>query len=392
MHKYALLSLVLVGSLLANAQTYSRQEIGVAASGISGTPSPNSEIENPTHHFYPGPSGRYTWNLSPSLALEGDVSFHFRDENHFSTAKNGDLLMVAGIKAGWRGKTIGVFGYVKPGFMWFPSGIEELFPVHQFFSVGHFALQEGATFEYYPTQRLIIRADVGQTLVSQFEKTNLHTNEEYSYLAGAIDDHLNLSVGANYRLGELREEAEPVPRSAPAEVGILFPLQLRKHLEYEQVQADSGAGAWLSAPVWRYVSLDASGFYLPADDHTYNPQDGGPAAEVYGGVKAGIRRDHMGYFAKVRPGFIEFDHGLAALNQTGSSTFSVYSRHVTDFALDTGAVLEVYPSTHTLLRIDAGNAFIHYHGANIGVNNGSQYSPPLHQSSILLTFGAGWRF
>jgi hypothetical protein len=377
----------------AGAQSYSRQEVGVGASAVSNTPITwTADGPVSSYHVFAGPLARYTWNLSPSLALEGDVSFHFANRNYFSGANDGDLLVAGGMKAGWRGKRFGVFEEFKPGVTWYHNGIEEVYPVVKYFDVGYFTLQQGAVLEYYPSRRLIWRLDAGQRLLAQFDHTTLDTSTLRVYSAGAVPTHLSLSVDASYRLGELREEDESVPRKGAADLGIFFPLQIREHMQNQDLRPDRGLGGWFSVPASRYLSLDAAGFRLPQDDRTYYAQDGGPATEIFGGLKAGIRRDRMGYFAKVQPGVVRFDHGLADLDQTGPSTFVIHRRPIDNFAWDTGGVFEVYPSSHTVLRVDAGNVFIHYHAETITAPTGILYYPPVRKSSILFAFGAGWRF
>lgn len=376
----------------ADSQTYSRQEVGAGISAISNS-SPTSAYQvYCCRALYSGPLVRYTWNLSPSLALEGGSAFHVNNENLFSTSQSGDLQMTAGVKVGWRGRRFGVFGEIKPGGDWYPNGIEELFPVHQFFNVGYFVLQQGGVFEWYLKKRWIWRADVRQMLTARFDHTIAQSSNERSFLAGAVPPRLLFSFSASYRLGELREEKESAPPAGRADIGFIFPLHIREHLENQDLRPDRGAGGWASVPVIHHISLDAAGFRLPEDDQTDSPQDGGPATEIFGGLKAGIRRDKMGYFGKFRPGMIRFDHGLAAEYQTGPSTFSVQSRPLRNLALDMGGVLEVYASRHTILRADASNVYIHYRGQTVASSSGGVYSPPLGKSSILFTFGAGWRF
>ncbi|MGO8758914.1 MAG: hypothetical protein ACLQG3_12395 [Terracidiphilus sp.] len=386
-------AVLFAGAQLAHTQVYSRQEIGTGASLVSNTPTDFTSTGTVSHYqIYTGPLLRYTWNLSPSLALEGDASFPAHDRNDFSDAQSGDLLMTAGVKAGWRGRRFGVFEEIKPGGVWYPNGIEEISPVIAYFNVGYFVLQQGGVFEWYPARRIVWRVDVGQILKAQFDHTISNTPEVRAFLAGAVEPHLLFSLSASYRLGALREERESAPNAGRADLGFLFPLNIREHLEAEDLRPDRGFGGWGSVSVLCDLSLDAAVLRLPEDDQTHGAQDGGPSTEVFGGLKAGIRRSRMGYFVKFRPGFIRFDHGLAALYQTGSSSWDIQSRPLRNLALDMGGVLEVYVSKHVLLRADASNVYIHYHGQTVPKSIGNIYTSPVGKSSILFLFGAGWRF
>lgn len=142
-----------------------------------------------------------------------------------------------------------------------------------------------------------------------------------------------------------------------------------------------------------YVSVDAIAFYDPEKDNYLTVHDGGTATVILPGVKAGIRRDHLGYFVAVRPGLIQFSRA----NQLDIPP-KAYWRKTTDFAVDTGGIIEVYPSRHTILRAEAGNNFIDYQPADLVVEpvgnfpGGDVHYPRRGRSSVLVLFGAGLRF
>jgi hypothetical protein len=64
------------------------------------------------------------------------------------------------------------------------------------------------------------------------------------------------------------------------------------------------------------------------------------------GAKTGLRLNRFGVFGKGRPGFWHFTRWY--------------------FAADTGGVLEYYPSSRTVVRIDVGDTIIFYGGARLG--------------------------
>jgi hypothetical protein len=82
------------------------------------------------------------------------------------------------------------------------------------------------------------------------------------------------------------------------------------------------------------------------------------------GAKVGTRREHFGFFGKVRPGFISFGDVLrqdiiTITTQPGPSVSS-FTRlgRLTERALDLGGVMEYYPSRHWALRWDIGDTVL----------------------------------
>jgi outer membrane protein with beta-barrel domain len=84
----------------------------------------------------------------------------------------------------------------------------------------------------------------------------------------------------------------------------------------------------------------------------YFPQDLGVVTSTSSyqglfGIKTGIRSERAGIFGKIRPGFTRFDRPTPATTAT-------------QFTLDLGGVLELYPSKSTVVRFDIGDAMINY--------------------------------
>lgn len=83
--------------------------------------------------------------------------------------------------------------------------------------------------------------------------------------------------------------------------------------------------------------------------------DEGPiyATQGFVGPKVGVRSKYVGVFAKARPGF---STAFSKAAPTFATTFA--SQQVDKFALDVGAVFEVYPSRHTAFRVDVGDVIV----------------------------------
>jgi hypothetical protein len=381
---------------LAPAQQFTRHEVGLglqsqtASLYVDVAPSAVPDYIGP-RHLFAGPFGRYTWNLAPSLALEGSLGYLPGYQTTFGVDNGHELLALAGVKAGWRRRRFGLYGKIEPGLASFSPGLNVQIYANQpseFQRRTNFTLDSGGVLEIYPSPRTILRFDVSQMLIAEYDQVLVRTPGFLDLHEGHLADHLGLSVSLAHRFGAFHDETENAPARQPIDIGVLYSLQQRLHLSFAQMQANSGGGAFLSWNFSRYCSIDATGFYSPQKDGSIYPQDGGTTTDAFAGLKAGIRRGRMGYFAKARPGMIQFSRTVWSEDPPAFNW-----EKTTDFALDSGGILEVYPSHHTLLRFEAGNAYIHYHAARIHLpQNQTLNYIPRRRSSISLLFGGGVRF
>ncbi|HEX7331598.1 MAG TPA: outer membrane beta-barrel protein [Pyrinomonadaceae bacterium] len=131
-----------------------------------------------------------------------------------------------------------------------------------------------------------------------------------------------------------------------------------------------GAGSRFTYNLSNHLALESEvNFFLP---------DEGPAYATQGlfGVKAGKRFKYVGVFAKARPGF--------------QTNFVVNDREQSRFALDVGAVAEVYPNRHLVLRVDAGDVIIPFGNNVVGQGLFAQRLGTTHNFQFNL--GVGVRF
>jgi hypothetical protein len=128
-----------------------------------------------------GFGGRFGYNLTNNLALEGELNFipkanSFNQPDAFSDGRSLEGLF--GLKAGKRFKKVGVFGKARPGFLYATKGdlqgnpralCPAVFPppvgCFETTSKNSFAFDLGGVVELYPTKRTIIRFDVGDTII-----------------------------------------------------------------------------------------------------------------------------------------------------------------------------------------------------------------------------------
>lgn len=122
--------------------------------------------------------GRFTLNLNDHVAVDSQISIYPRD-GFFPD--RGKTQAVFGVKAGLRGRRVGLFGKVRPGLVYVRSPLVCLIPEGcgaapaSTDSRSWFALDMGAVLEMYPSHRWMTRFDVGDTLVrfSHFSSHNL---------------------------------------------------------------------------------------------------------------------------------------------------------------------------------------------------------------------------
>ena len=169
-----------------------------------------------------------TINLTKALAVEGEL-------NWFPSSGFDDVRMFQGqfgVKAGWRFKRFGLFGKVRPGFIHTKRDFQSCFiqpicPPNQvctpvfstfcsFFPIGGagFSLDVGGVAELYPSKRVVVRLDIGDTIAnrqsppvfisqSSFSRTTppvLISSGFFALPGGNVTTHnLQLSAGVGFR-------------------------------------------------------------------------------------------------------------------------------------------------------------------------------------------------
>ncbi len=392
------------------SQRYTPREVGVGVQAETASAYFDaSNYVGPRSDFV-GPLGRYTWNLSPSLAVEGSVAYLTGSQPGGATDSGGELLALGGLKAGWRGRRFGIFGKAEPGISsWTPGLVVYEGTASSFRKIDErrtdFTMELGGVVEVYPTPRTIVRLDAGETLIAEYDQVliregNPQTGEIEEISPGHIAQHFSAALTVAHRFGGIREERERVPERSPVDLGILFSLQQRVHEDGAgQIPPNRGGGAWGSWNFSKYVSLDTTAFYSPQDDKSAFPQDGGRDLMAVWGIKAGIRRDRLGYFAAVRPGMMQFSR-TNYYQDLYVNPPVILNAKTTDYVMDVGGVVEYYAAKHFLLRADVGNGYVHYHAGDLRYPISKMPTPtpkdayyrPFQRASIVTLFGVGWRF
>lgn len=154
-----------------------------------------------------GFGGRVGYNINEYVAVETEGTY-FPERNFSEVDLNRKGQFFAGVKAGKRFEKFGVFAKARPGVMYFSElGSHtrcdiEAYPqlVCDELSQTNFALDLGGVVEYYPSPRIIIRFDAGDTVVRFKEAgpTPLPGNGSV-FTPAATTHNFQASVGVGFR-------------------------------------------------------------------------------------------------------------------------------------------------------------------------------------------------
>lgn len=150
-----------------------------------------------------GVGGRVGYNFNKNFALDAEANF-FPETRLGNEQFGAKTQAFVGLKAGGRAKYAGLFAKARPGVM----GIGEVtsgFNCNRtsFGSVcrpshNHFALDAGAVAEFYPTERSIIRLDVGDTMVN-IRRASRNLLGETVQTSNNFTHNLQIGLGFSYR-------------------------------------------------------------------------------------------------------------------------------------------------------------------------------------------------
>ena len=163
--------------------TYLRRADANPATVIFQRLNPSSTDSGPEAISELGVGGRFTYNINKYAAIDIEGNL-FPDDKRSNpvvgvpqtVAEPGGrkLQAIAGPKIGYRGRTFGVFGKLRPGVIRLDryDAVVQVGPPDNFFvlsevrnNVGFFNIDVGGVFEYYRTRRTFFRVDVGDTII-----------------------------------------------------------------------------------------------------------------------------------------------------------------------------------------------------------------------------------
>jgi hypothetical protein len=146
-----------------------------------------------------GLGGRVTWRLLPVLDLDADLILHPN-----AGVSGHRIQTLVGVKTGKRFEKLGFFAKARPGFIYFSkdpfgvgrAGATPLRP--DWASSLEPSLDIGGVVEYYTSRGLILRFDLGDTIVSYEPRTVITSSFLPPIQAGGFTTHnVQWSIGVS---------------------------------------------------------------------------------------------------------------------------------------------------------------------------------------------------
>lgn len=369
----------------------------------------------------PGFGARLDINLTRRFAFESTLDFFPRQAPEIFGQGGRTFQFTAGVRAKFvTTRRYSIYGVVRPGithetnnFLAEIIAFQLPLPINNNPSgpLTHLSLDLGGGVEIYPTARWILRAEADLSSYFVGDVPLVFTTPPTGPFVfveppkGEIFTTWKFSLGASYRIGALREfahtdnsvdSANRQSHLSRLTVGAqASSLSLKFTNLFEgHAGTEAGFGPFASYRIWRFVEADASMNFFPREAQPESFGDGGRILQGLFGIRAGFRSKHVGFFAKARPGFQSYSQSLNSITfPPDFSSQSLGFTRATDFALDLGGVVEIYPTKHLVIRLDAGDTSI-YPGARNFTTNGMSFTSPGQPRKDTMQFGAGfgWHF
>jgi len=343
----------------------------------------------------PGFGGRFSWNLTPSFAVETEFNFYPSDYTPQSAQDGGRTVSwLSGVKAAAvRHEKYAIFGKADAGLVSFgnvPVQISATTIENR--RVTHFATDVGAVFEYYLAPRWIWRTDAGIDLL-QINSRHVSVGVGGTVTApGSVRPAFQFSTGLSYRLGELqtREDEENISNTDEKwEVAGLFSSQSRESTATSDVTTQPGIGGRVTYSLLPFLSIEAALTFFVRSENGVSAFEGGRSVQTLFGVKSGIRHEKIGYFVRVRPGFQTFTRAVSSIDPNTLVFTTASKSHP---ALDLGGGVELFPSRRTVVRFDAGDTLLFLGSASIPFGTQTVTSSAGTRNTFQFSTSFGWRF
>jgi hypothetical protein len=154
----------------------------------------------------------------------------------------------------------------------------------------------------------------------------------------------------------------------------------------------AGIGGRFTYNLNKNFAIDAEGNFFP-ESHLLNEEF---AQKMQGliGIKAGVRQNRFGIFAKARPGVMWFGEFQSRGSCNAFASFGVVCSvdHEKDFVMDVGGVFEFYPADRVVIRGDLGDTIIRYQSRVVGTLTTPVLVPAQTKNNLQVSLGVGWRF
>ena len=421
-----ILALILFNrSASAQEQDAPKLEIGVQYTSLSINLPGFRGTENA-----PGVGARVTYNLNDYFAVEAEGNI-FPSVTQTDYVTGGDpQQMQFGAKVGKRWKRFGLFAKARPGFVSFSETLTPVeqqsggFPVFSFERERktHFSMDVGGVLEFYPSRRMLVRFDAGDTIIRYGEHAELQSAVPGTTVGPAGSETMHsfqFAAGVGFRFGGGGEDPGGSQSSASGErvrrfeVGIQFSSLVLNSppnstggffggFPDDGAEAEAGGGLRFGFNATDDLAFEVEGNFYPRRRFGIDTAVGGYPAQAQAGVKYGRRFERFGVFAKARPGVVTFSRvsevsGYESFVFQGQTLFFPTFRDTSKsyFSMDVGGVLEFYPSKRILTRFDVGDTMIRYPSRDnpaAFVTAPPPRLPAVVRHNLQITAGIGFRF
>lgn len=384
----ALMAVTLFPAVASAQSEQSKAEVGAQFSTLTMNRFANTPTEA-------GIGGRFSWNLTPSFAVETEFNFYPSDYAPQSTQDGGRTVSwLSGVKAaGIRREKYAIFGKADAGLVSFGNVPVQISPTTiENRRVTHFTTGVGAVFEYYFAPRWIWRTDAGIDLLQIYSRTVTVGPGGTVMAPGSLRPAFQFSTGFSYRLGELqtREDEEDISNTDERwEVAGLFSSQSRESTATSDVTTQPGIGGRATYSLLPFLSVEAAATFFVRSENNVSPFEGGRSVQTLFGVKSGVRHEKLGYFVRVRPGFQTFTRAVSSIDP---NTLVFKTANKTHPALDLGGGVEFFPSRRTVVRFDAGDTLLFLGSASIPFGTQTVTTSAGTRNSFQFSTSFGWRF
>lgn len=372
-----------------------------------------------------GFGGRVTYNFNRSFAAEAEINFFPDKQQAFSTEGNA-IQAQFGLKAGKRFQKFGIFAKLRPGvlsvddvFTVLPGPISVVNGIAQFNTkterTSFFTLDMGGVLEFYPSKRMVVRFDGGDTVVRYPERFDILFGTQAPTVIRVrgpkYQHNFQLTAGVGFRLGDFPEDGANVSTSATdegvpryeigAQFSTLFVDDPTDECGFclirgdQRIHVEPGFGGRVTLNLTDSIAVEGEGNYYTRRRFEF-PNPGGHMFQGQFGVKIGKRRENWGWFVKARPGFMGFTRVFELGNAPPFSPVRP-NQFVKKLypSLDVGGVLEFYVSRRWIARFDIGDTIIRY-----GALRTPQFilsmpvftRPAETRHNLQVTSGIGFRF
>lgn len=396
-----LLTVITLASVAVAQSKKDRIEIGVQSTSLS-----LFHPDFPFDETQGGIGGRVTYNFNRSIAADAEINF-FPQKQFILNANGSAIQGQFGVKIGKRFEKAGLFAKVRPGFLSVDKfvsvvpGSQVPFPEVRVDRETLFSLDFGGVLELYPSRRVLMRVDVGDTAIRHPARFGqISFTDPVQLLRPAEYKHnFQFTAGVAFHLGDFPDDG---PDSTTAddslkrfEVGVQFTSLFVNRpippgsLTVSRAHNEPGFGGRFTFNLTDSIALEAEGNYFTREQFSFL-REGGKMFQGQFGGKVGKRFDRWGVFGKARPGFV----GFTRVFEFGFGGVQIPSNLVFERKLypsfDIGGVVEFYMSPRWMARFDVGDTIIRY--PEIPFPGTTFTIPSATQHNLQVSSGIGFRF